>query len=101
GGPAPVCDRAPRAPPADATALLAPSRLHEKKGLDILLASLADLPGCIAWLAGDGPLEADLKALAARLGVAGRVRFLGWRTDRGPLLAAADICVLPSRWEPF
>jgi glycosyltransferase involved in cell wall biosynthesis len=29
------------------------------------------------------------------------VRFLGWRTDRGALLAAADICVLPSRWEPF
>ena len=23
------------------------------------------------------------------------------RTDRGALLAAADVCVLPSRWEPF
>ena len=63
--------------------------------------ALAELPGCIAWIAGDGPLEADLKALAARLGVADRVRFLGWRTDRGALLAAADVCVLPSRWEPF
>ena len=29
------------------------------------------------------------------------MRFLGWRTDRGALLRAADICVLPSRWEPF
>jgi glycosyltransferase involved in cell wall biosynthesis len=29
------------------------------------------------------------------------VRFLGWRSDRGALLGAADICVLPSRWEPF
>ena len=57
--------------------------------------------GCVAWIAGDGPLEADLKALAARLGVADRVRFLGWRNDRGALLRAADICVLPSRWEPF
>lgn len=94
-------DRAGLSTPADATVLLALSRLHEKKGLDILLAALADLPSCIAWIAGDGPLEADLKALAARLGVAERVRFLGWRTDRGPLLAAADICVLPSRWEPF
>ena len=63
--------------------------------------ALAELPGCIAWIAGDGPLEAELKALAARLGVADRVRFLGWRTDRGALLAAADVCVLPSRWEPF
>ncbi len=30
-----------------------------------------------------------------------RVRFLGWRTDRGALLQAADICLLPSRYEPF
>jgi glycosyltransferase involved in cell wall biosynthesis len=28
------------------------------------------------------------------------VRFLGWRNDRGALLAAADICVLRSRWDP-
>ena len=81
--------------------VLALSRLHEKKGLDILLQALVELPGCVAWLAGDGPLEGDLKALAAKLGVAERVRFLGWRTDRGALLRAADICVLPSRYEPF
>jgi glycosyltransferase involved in cell wall biosynthesis len=96
-----VVDRAALATPADATVLLTLSRLHEKKGLDILLAALVELPGCIAWIAGDGPLEADLKALAAKLGVTDRVRFLGWRTDRGALLDAADICVLPSRWEPF
>src|SRR5262249_10956102 len=51
--------------------------------------------------AGDGPLEAQLKKLAADLGVASRVRFLGWRTDRSALLRAADVCVLPSRYEPF
>jgi glycosyltransferase involved in cell wall biosynthesis len=62
---------------------------------------LKDLPGCFAWLAGDGPLEAQLKKLAADLGVAERVRFLGWRTDRSALLRAADVCVLPSRYEPF
>jgi glycosyltransferase involved in cell wall biosynthesis len=97
----PPVDRASLATPADATVLLTLSRLHEKKGLDVLLAALVELPGCIAWIAGDGPLEADLKALATRLGVADRVRFLGWRTDRGALLGAADVCVLPSRWEPF
>jgi glycosyltransferase involved in cell wall biosynthesis len=53
------------------------------------------------WIAGDGPEAAALKALAAELGVAARVRFLGWRTDRGALLRAADICLLPSRYEPF
>jgi glycosyltransferase involved in cell wall biosynthesis len=94
-------DRAALATPAEATVLLTLSRLHDKKGLDVFLAALARLPGCIAWIAGDGPLEADLKALSVRLGVADRVRFLGWRTDRGALLEAADICVLPSRWEPF
>jgi glycosyltransferase involved in cell wall biosynthesis len=97
----PPVDRADLATPVEATVLLTLSRLHEKKGLGVLLAALVRLPGCIAWIAGDGPLEADLKALAARLGVADRVRFLGWRTDRGALLAAADVCVLPSRWEPF
>jgi glycosyltransferase involved in cell wall biosynthesis len=81
--------------------LLTLSRLHEKKGLDILLDAVAELPQCFAWIAGDGPLEEDLKARAAELGIADRVRFLGWRKDRGALLAAADICVLPSRWEPF
>lgn len=94
-------DRAGLDTPADAVVLLALSRLHEKKGLDILLQALARLPRCVAWLAGDGPLEGQLKALAGQLGVADRVRFLGWRTDRGALLRAADICVLPSRWEPF
>jgi len=93
--------RADLATPADATVLLTLSRLHEKKGLDVLLHALVDLPQCFAWIAGDGPLEADLKALATRLGVVDRVRFLGWRNDRGALLRAADICVLPSRWEPF
>jgi glycosyltransferase involved in cell wall biosynthesis len=87
--------------PADATVLLALSRLHSNKGLDILLAALAELPDCVAWIAGDGPLESELKELAADLGVADRTRFLGWRTDRGALLAAADICLLPSRWEAF
>jgi glycosyltransferase involved in cell wall biosynthesis len=29
------------------------------------------------------------------------VRFLGWRTDRAALLAASDILVVPSRFEPF
>jgi glycosyltransferase involved in cell wall biosynthesis len=97
----PPVDRASLATPPEATVLLSLSRLHEKKGLDVLLRSLVDLPGCVAWIAGDGPLETDLKALAVKLGVAERARFLGWRSDRGALLGAADICVLPSRYEPF
>ncbi len=99
--PLPPLDRASLQTPQDAKVLLTLSRLHEKKGLDTFLHALKDLPGCFAWLAGDGPLEAQLKKLAADLGVAERVRFLGWRTDRSALLRAADVCVLPSRYEPF
>jgi len=87
--------------PPDAKVLLTLSRLHQKKGLDTLLRALAGLPGAIAWLAGDGPLFKELEALADGLGVRERVRFLGWRTDRSALLQAADVCVLPSRYEPF
>jgi glycosyltransferase involved in cell wall biosynthesis len=94
-------DRTKLDTPAHATVLLTLSRLHDNKGLDILLAALAELPDCVAWFAGDGPLEGELRGMAADLGIADRVRFLGWRTDRGALLAAADICLLPSRWEAF
>ena len=94
-------DRALLATDPEATVLLTLSRLHQKKGLDVLLHALTELPACVAWVAGEGPCERQLKALACRLGVDGRVRWLGWRTDRGALLRAADIVVLPSRWEPF
>jgi hypothetical protein len=98
----PPVDRATLATPRDARVLLALSRLHPKKGLDTLLSALQRLPpNCIAWLAGDGPLRRELENRAKQLGVIDRVRFLGWRTDRAALLRAADICVLPSRYEPF
>jgi glycosyltransferase involved in cell wall biosynthesis len=97
----PPIDRATLKTPADAKVLLTLSRLHEKKGLDIFLRALKELPHCVAWIAGDGPLQAQLEKLAMELDITERVRFLGWRTDRSALLRAADICVLPSRYEPF
>ncbi len=87
--------------PADAPLLLVLSRMHQVKGIDTMLHALVRLPGAYLWLAGDGPERAAYEALAARLGLADRVRFLGWRNDRKALLAACDICVLPSRYEPF
>ena len=87
--------------PEDAPLLLALGRLHAKKGFDVLLRALTKVPKAWLWIAGEGELRAELEALAASLGVAGRVRFLGWRTDREALLAACDVCVMPSRYEPF
>jgi len=98
---APALDRARLDTPNDAKLLLTLSRLHPTKGLDTLIKALADLPECHLWIAGDGPLRVSLETLAQQMGVAGRVRFLGWRTDRGALLRAADICLLPSNYEPF
>lgn len=94
-------DRALLDTPLDAPVLLALSRLHPKKGLDTLLLAAEKIPEAYVWLAGEGPLRGALEKLAQKLGLRDRVRFLGWRTDRGALLRAADICVLPSRYEPF
>jgi len=94
-------DRASLDTPSDAPVLLALSRLHPKKGLDTLLYAAKKIPEAYVWLAGEGPLHADLVKLTHKLGMEDRVRFLGWRTDRGALLRAADVCVLPSRYEPF
>lgn len=98
---APPASRAALGTPENAPLLLALGRLHVKKGFDVLLQALAKVRDAWLWIAGEGPLRAELTALAARLGVDGRVRFLGWRTDREALLAACDVCVMPSRYEPF
>jgi len=52
-------------------------------------------------MAGDGPDLEKYQRQADQLGVADRVCFAGWRHDRAALLNIADICVLPSRYEPF
>jgi len=87
--------------PPDVPLALALGRLHVNKGFDVLLAALAQVPQLHLWLAGDGELGAALQRQAAALGVAGRVRFLGWREDIQALLAAADVLVCPSRHEPL
>jgi hypothetical protein len=99
--PMPPTPRANLDTPEGAPALLTLARLHWKKGIDTLLEALVGLPGVYAWIAGEGPLEDDLKAMAKKLGVADRVRWLGWRNDRAGLLAACDVVAFPSRYEPF
>lgn len=79
--------------------ILALGRLHPNKGFDVLIDAMADVPDATLWIAGDGPLAADLKARAAPLG--GRVRFLGWREDAASLIEACDALVCPSRHEPL
>jgi glycosyltransferase involved in cell wall biosynthesis len=97
---APV-SRASLETPESATLLLALGRLHDNKGFDVLIEAMAALPDAWLWIAGSGPRDKALKDQAQRLGVASRIRFLGWRDDVAALLAAADIFVCPSRLEPL
>ena len=60
------------------------------------LRSVAELPGVAAAVVGDGPGRADAEQEAARLGVADRVAFTGFRADARRILASADVSVLLS-----
>lgn len=97
----PPVDRAAHGTPASVPVLLGLGRLHDNKAHDISLRALQQVPDAHLWIAGDGPQQAELIRLAAQLGVADRVRFLGWRADRTALMRAADVCLFPSRVEPF
>lgn len=83
--------------------VLSTGRLAEQKGLEYLIRAaplLAEsVPNICVLLAGDGPLRADLESLVSTLGVQDTVRFLGFRTDIGDLLRAADVVAMPSLWE--
>jgi glycosyltransferase involved in cell wall biosynthesis len=89
------------APNGRAPVALALGRLHRNKGFGLLLEALAATRDISLWIAGDGPLRPHLERRATRLGIAGRVRFLGWREDVPWLLAAADLLVCPSLHEPL
>lgn len=88
--------------PPDACVLVALGRLHEAKAFDTLITAIEKLPDEVhLWIAGEGPERNILEKLIIDLGVEDRVTLLGWRDDRADLFAAADICVFPSRFEPF
>ena len=81
--------------------VLAAGRLTAQKGLDTLIEAAGcwrdRVPVPLVAIAGTGPLAG---ALAARARAErADVTFLGWRDDVPALLAAADVFVLPSRWE--
>lgn len=68
------------------------------KGLDVLVRSLARLPGVHAAIAGDGPYRREAETLAQTLGIADRVHFLGEvsHAEKLRLLAAIDVFAFPS-----
>lgn len=80
-------------------------RLTKIKGQTILLKAFASVcqkyPTSWLVLAGKGPLEIELRHLAAKLNIDKRVIFLGHRKDIPEVLRAYDVFVLPSFSEGF
>lgn len=83
--------------------ILLPARLTRWKGQAVAVHALAALPGpAVLVLAGGdaaGPFAHELRALAASLGVAERLRFAGHVSDLAAALATADI-VLHASTDP-
>ena len=88
-----------KASPA-ATVVGAACRLVPLKGLVDLIRAVASLrlefPGLRLEIAGTGPQREDLERELSRLDLAGRVRFLGWQRDLGPIFQSWDIFAMPS-----
>jgi glycosyltransferase involved in cell wall biosynthesis len=86
--------------PHEGPLIVSAGRLDPIKGHGTLIEALALVvngrPGVHLVLAGDGELAAAYKTLAEDLGVHDHISFLGWRSDVGELLEAADLFVLPS-----
>jgi glycosyltransferase involved in cell wall biosynthesis len=89
--------------PGEAPLVLFAGRLAPQKGVDDLLEALDLLqyvrPDVRTLIVGDGPLRGQLEETAHAFRLNGPVRFLGHRDDVPRLLAAADLLVLPSRYE--
>lgn len=78
---------------------LTTGRLVQQKGLDVLMSAISKLDQSLAVhfvIVGDGEQSSVLERLAKVLKIEKRISFLGFRTDLGDLLAAADLIVLPS-----
>ena len=88
--------------PPDQRAMLYVGRLAREKNLELLfeMASrcFAVDPSLRLWLVGDGPYRAECAAVARRLGIGDRVRFVGFvpRSEVDRYYAAADLFVFPS-----
>jgi glycosyltransferase involved in cell wall biosynthesis len=92
------------ASPGDAVILFCAKLQLWKRPGDLLRAfAEARIADALLVLAGEGPLRSELEKQAAALGVANRVRFLGFvnQSQLPAVYTSADLMVLPSEYEPF
>lgn len=77
-------------------------RLVAQKGFDRLIEALPWLPADMQWkltILGEGPDHAALQNKIDELGLGARVTLSGLSLHPWPQMAAADMFLLPSRWE--
>lgn len=94
----------PALPPPRARRIIVPRRLFAKNGVEYLVRALPVVREQIdveTIIVGDGPERSRLEALAAELGIARSVMFLGTRLnmEMPGLFASAEVAVLPSLME--
>lgn len=81
------------------------ARLEEEKSIETLLEALAllrqSVPNARCVVAGEGAQREALQVLAARLDLGSSLRMPGFIPSAADLMAASDVCVLPSVAEPF
>jgi glycosyltransferase involved in cell wall biosynthesis len=86
----------------DATDIVCVGELRPVKAIDVLIQALAILKASgrrmTATIVGEGPDDAKLKAQTERLGLAGEIRFVGFRPAR-EAFAMGRMLVIPSRAE--
>jgi glycosyltransferase involved in cell wall biosynthesis len=91
--------------PCNVLVLLFAGRITPEKNpvfaIDVFAQLLAREPRAALVFAGAGSLEGDVIARAEELGVADRVRMLGWRSDLPEIMACADWFILPRPEKPL
>jgi glycosyltransferase involved in cell wall biosynthesis len=91
--------------PAAAPVVGAISRLSKEKNVALLLRAFAlvarEIPEAELRVYGDGPERAALEALAASLGIAAKVAFLGHVPDAGARCGEFAVFAVPSSRESF
>jgi glycosyltransferase involved in cell wall biosynthesis len=91
----------------DAVLLGTVAHVFPRKGYDVMLRALPRIIRDVAAVHyvivgnGEAAYERELKTLAAGLGIADRVHFVGFRDDVTPFLSALSLYVHPARMEGF
>jgi glycosyltransferase involved in cell wall biosynthesis len=89
--------------PAAAPLVATVAVLRPQKALEVMLQAFAELlgliPDAVLAIGGDGERRQALEEHARDLGIADRVRFLGWLEEVGSLLEAADVAAMSSDYE--